>query len=126
MLKRGRDREIFKQVRAAVARWPEVARQVDIPRHTIAHISSGGGSRMEITGRPPRPWLALMPMRHHRPYGTGEEIYFTLDMLQAFAPLHREKIAAPLIIIGERDETIPAAWQKDFCIQQAWRWLSTD
>lgn len=40
-LKRGRDREIFDQVRSAVARWPEFARQADIPKPTIERIASG-------------------------------------------------------------------------------------
>ena len=40
-LKRGLDREIFEQVRAAVARWPEFAREADIPKATIERISNG-------------------------------------------------------------------------------------
>jgi len=40
-LKRGLDREIFEQVRSAVARWPEFAREADIPKSTIERISNG-------------------------------------------------------------------------------------
>jgi len=40
-LKRGLDREIFEQVRSAVARWPEFAREADIPKTTIDRVSNG-------------------------------------------------------------------------------------
>jgi len=40
-LKRGLDRKIFGQVRSAVARWPEFAREADIPEATIERISNG-------------------------------------------------------------------------------------
>jgi len=40
-LKRGLDLEIFKRVRSAVARWPEFAREADIPKSTIERISNG-------------------------------------------------------------------------------------
>ncbi|MDT8438612.1 MAG: type II toxin-antitoxin system HipA family toxin [Wenzhouxiangellaceae bacterium] len=40
-LKRGLDREIFEQVRSAVARWPEFGREADVPKSTIERISNG-------------------------------------------------------------------------------------
>jgi len=58
-------------------------------------------------------------------YDSGGTIVFTQDLLDAFEPLHSENIPAPVIIIGEQDDTIPAAWQKDFCKKQDWPWLMT-
>lgn len=57
---------------------------------------------------------------------TGEPIVFTGEMLAAFQPLDGARITDPVIVVGEQDDLIPASYQKQFCAQQGWRWLSTD
>ncbi|WP_261843842.1 YqiA/YcfP family alpha/beta fold hydrolase [Aliamphritea ceti] len=58
-------------------------------------------------------------------YANGGLIYFTPPMLHAFTPLS-PAVKPKGIIIGKRDESIPAEYQQAFCQQMGWNWQLKD
>ncbi|MBN3563830.1 YqiA/YcfP family alpha/beta fold hydrolase [Aliamphritea spongicola] len=58
-------------------------------------------------------------------YASGGLIHFTPPMLHAFPPLSAA-VQPASIIIGRRDESIPADYQQAFCEQMGWHYQFQD
>ncbi|WP_271273166.1 YqiA/YcfP family alpha/beta fold hydrolase [Aliamphritea hakodatensis] len=58
-------------------------------------------------------------------YANGGVIHFTPAMLNAFTPLN-SAVRPAGIVIGRRDESIPADYQQAFCEQMGWHYQFQD
>jgi uncharacterized protein len=59
-------------------------------------------------------------------YDTGDPIVFDNIMIGIFEPLRSDHMPSPKIIIGRKDDIIPAEYQRDFCRSHGWSWTETD
>lgn len=104
----------------------------------LAGTSMGGYYALVLSALTGLPVVAVNPCfepgKHLAKYLTepaedfvsGEPICFTEAMLAAFQGLDSAAVPQPVIVVGEQDDLIPASYQKQFCTQRGWGWLSTD
>lgn len=59
-------------------------------------------------------------------YVTHEPIPFDQAMLTAFEEINALNLQSPRIIIGRKDDVIPASYQQAFCRQRGWAFIETD
>ncbi|GGI78027.1 YqiA/YcfP family alpha/beta fold hydrolase [Shewanella gelidii] len=78
--------------------------------------------------------VCFEPAKHlqkylHQPamnYVTQQPIRIDQAMLDDFAPINPALTPLPTIVIGEQDDLIPAAYQKQFCQNSQWPFITTD